>query len=147
MPRCLGLDFYFLEILVSYFSSCRKLIAENIYLLREDCLGKGQTIKSLKSVWALFPFRTLAPCLYGVRDLLIQLESTRVHVSFSALMSNTILFVSVHTSPSCQVQDTLLLYVILYIHIFCCFRVETDCSVVAQTQNLSFVKSQMIYEA
>lgn len=61
-------------------------------------------------------------------------------------MSNAVLFVSVHTSLSCQVEDSLLLYTMLYIHIFCCFQAVADCFVTVQTQNLSTVKSQILYE-
>ena len=70
----------------------------------------------------------------------------RIHASSSARMSNAVLFVSVHTSLSCQVEDSLLLYAMLYIHIFCCFQAVADCFVTVQTQNLSTVKSQILYE-
>lgn len=54
-----------------------------------------------------------------VRNLCLQLVSVRIHMSSSTSMNNTVSFLSVHTSLSCQVQDSLLLYIMLYIHIFC----------------------------
>lgn len=55
-------------------------------------------------------------------DLCLQLDSARIHLPYIAIMSSTVLFVSTHTSLSCQLQDNLILYYASYTYFLLLLR-------------------------